>query len=80
MAWFVFFSVVGGEWLFRVAVRKKSAQILMGVVPVAWKASSVGQIWSQMKKLVFLKKHLAKRFLFSTQLSHNVISSNEMSL
>ena len=58
------------EWLFGVAVQKKSAQILTGVVPVAWKASSVGQIWSQMKKLIFLKKHPATKLLFSTQLSH----------
>ena len=61
------------EWLFRVAVRKKSAQILplrTGVVPVAWKASSVWQIWSQMKKLIFLKKTSATRFLYSIQLSH----------
>ena len=53
------------------AVRKKSAQILTGVVPVAWKASSVGQIWSQMKKLIFLKKRSATKLLFSTQLSHS---------
>ena len=65
------------EWLFRVTVRKKSAQILMGVAPVAWKASSVGQIWSQMKKLVFLKKTSAKRFLYLTPLSHIIMIMND---
>ena len=33
----------------------KSAQILMKPSPVAWKWLRVGQIWSQIKKLVFLK-------------------------
>ena len=33
----------------------KSAQILMKPSPVAWKWSRVGQIWSQIKTLFFLK-------------------------
>ena len=35
---------------------KKSTRILMKPVAIGRKASSVGQIWSQMKKLVFLQK------------------------
>ena len=31
------------------------AQILTKTVPLFWKWSSVGQIWSQIKKLIFLE-------------------------
>ena len=36
-------------------VQKKSAQISTKPSPIVWKWSRVGQIWSQIKKLIFLK-------------------------
>ena len=41
------------------------------MVAIAWTWSSVGQIWSQMKKLIFLKIESANQFLYLTLLSHN---------
>ena len=40
------------------------------MVAIAWKWSIVGQIWSQMKKLIFLKIESANPFHYLTLISH----------
>ena len=49
---------------------KKSAQIRLKIAPIARTTSRVGQIWSQIVFLIFLKKKSAAYSLISTLLSH----------
>ena len=60
------------ECAFRHVYRVKSSKPVFSTrpAPIAWKVSSVGQIWSQMKKSIFLKNTPPRRFAFLTQSSH----------
>ena len=48
----------------------KSSRISNLKTPIFWKCQRVGQIWSQIKKLIFLKIHVAADSLYLTLLGH----------